>query len=136
MAGIKRFNAFAERIRAMDAAHTSASLRAVTRVSSGVKIPKSIDTSGMMSPDSKAISRGYKAAAGVLGAPGIRTRYGVGSDQAISRGKRRMIIGGAAAGAYTMIAPPNPNSRYGRSGSGMSSGGTGMLNSRSIGGYA
>lgn len=91
---------------------------------------------GMLSPDSKAISRGYKAAAGALGAPGVRKTYKMGSAEAISRGKRRMIMGGAAAGAYTMIAPPNPNSRAGRSMSGRSSGGSGILNSRSIGGYA
>lgn len=90
----------------------------------------------MMAPDMKAVSRGYKKGLGMAGAPGIRKRYDVGSDQAISRGKRRMMIGGGAAATYMMVAPPNPNSRRGRSGSGRSSGGTGMLNSRSIGGYA
>lgn len=94
----------------------------------------------MMSPDLKAMSRGYKGGmrkgAGIIGAPGLRKSYDVGSDKAISRGKRRMMIGGGAAASYMMVAPPNPNSRRGRSGSGRSSGGSGMLNSRSIGGYA
>lgn len=77
---------------------------------------------------------GKKAVTG-LGMPGMR---GMQRDagKAYSRGKRRLMIGGAAAGAYTMIAPPNPNSRAGRSMSGRSSGGSGILNSRSIGGYA
>lgn len=98
----------------------------------------------MLSADAKATARGYMDKTfSAIGRPGIR-RAEAGSARAISRGKRRLAMGAIAGGAYTMIAPPNPNSRRGIAqaggrfgqGMGMSSGGSGMLNPRSSGGFA